>query len=104
MRQAPLDVLLIFGRAIAGERSRIIGKLDYDVARARHAFRRLELPTPHHETAAEFLKDRRVVRNVGLIALGIMYIHTCKPVAFGHSLLPSSESELFRRRGNLRHD
>jgi hypothetical protein len=53
VRQADLDVFLIFGRAIAGERGGIVGKLDDDVARTRMAFRRVEFTAAYQIAPAE---------------------------------------------------
>src|SRR5579862_698196 len=90
MRQPPLDVLLIFRRAVAGERGGIVGKFDDHVARTRGAFGRLELSGTDDELSAEFLEDRGVGRGVGLVAFFVFHIDTADPVTLGHfhSCLP----------------
>src|SRR5215510_999935 len=87
-----LDVLLVFGRAVAGERSRVVRKLDHDIARAAGAFRALELATAHQEAAPEFLEDCGVGRHVGLVAFLVMHIDAGNPKTFGHVILVLSLS------------
>src|SRR5262245_43351031 len=82
-----LDVLLVFGRAVAGERSRVVRKLDHDIARAAGAFRTLEVATAHQEAAPEFLEDCGVGRHVGLVAFLVMHIDAGDPKTFGHVIL-----------------
>ena len=61
-----LDVFLIFRRAIPGERSGIVGKLDDDVAGAAIAFRSFELAVP--DSVPKFFEDRGIGRCVRLEA------------------------------------
>src|SRR5215831_14471463 len=93
-----LDVLLIFGRAVAGLRGRQIGKLDHHVARACGAFHAFEWPAAHDQLGAEFLEDRTVGRDVGLVALLVLHIDATDPVTLRHLLLPTLALPVRSRR------
>src|SRR4029079_3741696 len=58
MRLTNLQVRLIFRRIVAGQRRRIVGKLDDDMARVALALRALVFARADDELAAEFLEDR----------------------------------------------
>jgi hypothetical protein len=67
VRQAHLDVFLIFRRAIAGDRSSIVGKLDDDVAGAGVTFRNVDLAAAYQKAASVFFKYRGIGRCVRLV-------------------------------------
>src|SRR6185312_8593678 len=90
MRLPYLDIRLVFRRIVAGERGGVVGKLDHHVARARRAFRVLELARAHDEAAAEFLEDGVVGERVGLVALVAVHVDAPDPVSLGHSIAPVS--------------
>src|SRR5947209_3161736 len=54
MRRAQRDGALVFGRVVAGERGRIVRKLEHDIARADLAFGIFELAAAHQEFRAVF--------------------------------------------------
>src|SRR6201987_461346 len=57
MLRSPLDVLLIFSRAIAGHRRLIVGEFDHDIACAALALDALELAAAYDKAPAELLED-----------------------------------------------
>src|SRR6185437_2196081 len=67
MRQPPFDILLVFRRAIAGERSGVVREFDHDIARAALAFDAFELAAPNDKAAAKFLEDASVGRRIRLV-------------------------------------
>src|SRR5580698_7214419 len=84
MRQPYLDVLLIFRRAVAGERGGVVREFDHYIARARGALRALVFAGANYKAAAEFLEDRAIGRGIGLVALVVFHIDPANPVAFCH--------------------
>src|SRR5579871_4689565 len=82
VRLAHLDVGLVFRRVVAGERGRIVGKFDDDVARAAVAFDAGEGAAPNHITRAEFLEDRRIGERVRLVAFFVVNVDASDPVSF----------------------
>src|SRR5436190_8704248 len=102
VRLTYLDVCLVFGRVVAGECGRVVGKPDHHVARTWLAFGRLELAGANDETAGEFLEDRRVVVRIGLVALRVADIDASDPVAFGHTPPPTLPPPRSHRRSPAR--
>src|SRR6516164_1344842 len=88
MRQAHLDVFLIFRRAIAGERGSIVWKLDDDVAGTGVAFRSVEFAATHQIASAEFFEDRGIGRPVRLEALLVFHIDAPNPITLRHRQSP----------------
>src|SRR5579884_1746518 len=88
MRQAHFDVGLIFGRSVASERGRVIGKLDHDIARPAGAFGDLELAGTHQETPAVFLEDRRIRRSVWFVTVLVIDVDPPDPITLRHDALP----------------
>src|SRR4051794_14869009 len=71
MRRAQRDGVLIFGRVVAGERGRIIRKLEHDITRACLAFGVLELPAAHEKLRTEFAQRLGIRRHIGLVAIRV---------------------------------
>jgi hypothetical protein len=61
VRLSNLDIRLIFGRAIAGDRCGIIGKFNHDVARAAGAFGGFELAPADQKTSVKAWRPRRLI-------------------------------------------
>src|ERR1700688_1444569 len=88
MWQPYFEVLLIFRRAVAGERCGVVEKFDHHIARARRALRALELARAYDEAPAKFLEDRGIGGGIGLVALLVLHIDAADPVAFRHLAPP----------------
>ena len=79
-----LDIRLIFGRAIAGDRCGIIGKFNHDVARPTGAFGGFELARANQKTSAKFLEDCGIRGRLGFVAFVVRDVDTRDPITFGH--------------------
>jgi hypothetical protein len=84
VRLPHLDVLLILGRPITGERTRIVGKLDNHMARSAFPFYALELPRAHDEAPTVFAEDRRIGGRLRLVSLLVMHVDASDPISLGH--------------------
>lgn len=84
VRLSHLDIRLIFGRAIAGDRCGVIGKFNHDVARPAGAFGGFELARANQKTSAKFLEDCGIGSCVEFVAFVIRHVDTRDPITFGH--------------------
>src|SRR5438477_7217970 len=90
MRRAQRDGTLIFRRAVAGERSRIILELEHDVARTDRAFGILELAAADQEFRAVFAQRLGIRHHIGLVAFGVADVDVRDPIGLRHGSLPTS--------------
>src|SRR5262245_55570103 len=77
----------IFGRAVAGERGRIVLELKHYVAAARLAFHRLECAAAHQKFLAVFAKHLREGDAVGLVPFRLKDIDAPNPISLRHVVL-----------------
>ena len=71
----------VFGRAVAGERGRMVLELKHYVAAARLAFHRLECAAAHQKFRAVFAKHLREGDAVGLVPFRLNDIDTPNPIS-----------------------
>jgi len=89
MRLSHLDVGLVSGGIVAGERCVIVGEFDLtNVARAALPLNGAEFAAAHHKAPAEFLK-MAALPQCGLIALLIVNIDAPIPICLRHFLFLS---------------
>jgi hypothetical protein len=74
----------IFGRAVAGERGRMVLELKHYVAAARLAFHRLECAAAHQKFRPVFAKHLREGDAVGLVPFRLNDIDTPNPISLRH--------------------
>src|SRR5262249_26865713 len=77
----------IFGRAVAGERGRMVLELKHYVAAARLAFHRLECAAAHQKSRAVFAKHLREGDAVGLVPFRLNNIDAPNPISLRHVVL-----------------
>src|SRR5246500_2882264 len=80
----------VFGRAVAGERGRIVLELKHYVAAARLAFHRLECAAAHEIFRAVFAKHLRDSDAVGLDPFRLNDIEAPNPISLRHVVLLTS--------------
>src|SRR5579871_1981214 len=80
----------IFGRIIAGDRGVVVLELDHHVAGARGAFLGNVPAAAHQKPSPIFGEHRAVLRDVVLVAFGVVHVDARDPVAFCHVGSPCS--------------
>jgi hypothetical protein len=90
MRQAQRFGPLVFGRAVAGERSGVVRKFAQNVAGTGAAFYHLAGPTPHQRPPSILVVGGRRGGHVGLVAFQISHIEVRNPVSLGHLDFPGT--------------
>src|ERR1700733_11542479 len=84
MRAAKCNEADVFGRIIAGDRGLIIPELDHHIAGPRRAFLGQMPAGAYQELAAIFREYRAILRDIFLVAVGIVHVDASDPVAFCH--------------------
>src|SRR6478752_4508867 len=92
MRAADRNQAGVFRRIVAGERGLVVLEFEHHVARPRRALSDLVRAAAHQELGAEFGEDRAVLRDVFLVAIHVVNIDACDPVAFRHLRCPFAVS------------